>query len=183
MDAMRSPEPGTVFMSIALIGVGSFAGAFLDRLSFPRMSRVLNVCASSKQFMVEFRIDEPHYYGEGIFGVRGEPLNVQFLKLEVDSAPLEEMGKYSAIRHFFCEGNHRVRIRYLGYHGEEIEHALDFAVSRPSLFHITARSLYSTEVSATCVSKARCGENVAFELSPWEPDDMKVRMLPLERRR
>jgi hypothetical protein len=184
MDRMKAPDPRIVLMAVALVGVGSFAGAFLDRLSFPRMSRMLNVCASSKQFIVEFRIDEPHYYGERIPALLGEPLNVARLAIEVDGVSIGDMERYGSIRHFVCEGNHRARVRYPSdIRGETEEHEIEFAVSRPSLFHITGRNVYSNEVSTTCVPEARCRENVALELSPWEPDALKVRMFPLETKR
>jgi hypothetical protein len=134
---MHAPEPRTVFMSIALVGIGSLTGAFLDRLSFPRVSRLLNVCASSKQFMVEFRTDEHHAYGTMIPGVSGNPLNAYETTLEVDGTRIGELALYGSLRHFFCEGNHRARIRYAGPHDEKLEHVVDFAVSRASLFHIT----------------------------------------------
>jgi hypothetical protein len=49
MDRMSAPEPRVILMSVALVGIGSFAGAFLDRLSFPRVSRLFTTCASTKQ--------------------------------------------------------------------------------------------------------------------------------------
>jgi hypothetical protein len=156
-------------------------GAFLNRLSFPQVAQLFNACASSKQFITEFRIDERHYYGESIPGLSGQPLNAWAVTIEVDGTRAGELQQYGSLRHYFCEGNHQARIRFpSGPNSEVVEHEIDFAVSRPSLFHITADPIYSqNQVSITCISEARCGENLAFELSPWEPDDLKLRIFPL----
>ena len=58
---MKHPEPRFIVMSVALIGIGSMAGAFLDRLSFSHISRIFNTCASSKQFLVEFRQERDYW--------------------------------------------------------------------------------------------------------------------------
>src|ERR1035438_4258679 len=175
MVAMRAPESRVVVMSVVLVGIGSMAGDFLDRLSFPHVAQLFTTCASSKQFMTEFRIDERRPYGSPIPGLSGEPLNVFEATVEVDGQRIGELERYGSLRHFFCEGNHRVRIHYSGPREEKLEHAIDVAVSRPSLFHVTASRIYQNETSTTCVSEVPCWENVALELSPWEPDDLKVR--------
>ncbi len=179
IDRMRRPETRVVLLSIALVAIGSITGALLQRLSFPRVSRLFNTCASSKQFIVEFRINEPRPYGTRIPGLFGEPLNTWGLTLEVDGARIGELNLYGSLRHFFCEGNHKAHIRYNGHGNETLEHAVDFAVSRPSLFHVTAERV--GENSTTCVSEVPCWENVAFELSPYEPDDQRARVYPPER--
>jgi hypothetical protein len=183
MNRMRRPENRVVLMSLAFVGIGSFAGALLDRLSFPRISRVLNVCASSKQFIVEFRTNERTSYGDGIPGLFGRPLNWG-VTLEVDGTRVGELPRYGFLRRFFCEGNHRARIRYPIYSDQNVqEHAVDFAVSRPSLFHLTEIDLPPNLRSATCVSGSRCGSNVDLELSPYGPDDPRARLFPLETQR
>lgn len=167
-----------MFLSLAMVGIGSFAGALIDRLSFPHVARIFDTCASSRQFLVEFRTDEHAPEGTSIPGLVRRPLNVPEVTLEADGVKIGDLERYDSVRHFLCEGNHKARLRYIDYRGDKFEHAVDFAVSRPSLFHVTASSVYPPEVSATCVSKKSCPENIALELSPWEPDDVKVRLFP-----
>jgi hypothetical protein len=175
---MKAPEPRTVFMSVALIGIGSLTGAFLDRISFPRVAQLFTTCASSKQFVVEFRIrDWLRPWGERIPGLLADPVLADDATMEVDGIHIGELGEYRPLRHFLCEGNHRARMSFsVGPHLRQV-HVIDFAVARPSLFHVTQQLSSDSE---TCAGDEPCNRTLFFELSAYEPDDLKVRIYPQE---
>jgi hypothetical protein len=176
MDRMRRPESRIVLMSVVLVGVGSFAGAFLDRLSFPHMAQIFNTCASSEQFLVEFRTDEKRA-SQAIPGLIWDLLG-RAATIEVDGVKIGEVGGYFPLRRFVCEGNHTAKIRYTEFEDHTAEHKLDFAVSRPTLFYVTKRWLSGDDKSPSCVSEQPCRWDIAFELSAYEPDDPKARIYP-----
>jgi hypothetical protein len=178
MNAMRATESRTVFMSVALVGIGSLAGAFLDRLSFPHVAHLFNTCASSRQFIVEFRKDA--YYWQAYPRGSGIPSAVRDVKLDVDGIQVGSLGE-TGLRRFLCEGNHTAQVRYPGGDGEMETHTLDFAVSRPSLFQVYQARM-DEHREADCVSSAPCTSTVWMDLSPYEPDDLKVRVYPPERK-
>jgi hypothetical protein len=99
----------------------------------------------------------------------------------MDGERLGELGKHGALRHFLCEGNHRARLRFYNYHDQIEEHAIDFAVSRPSLFDVTEVLSHDGILSFSCVSEVPCSRDLYFKLSAYEPDDLKVRIYPPER--
>lgn len=174
---MRSSEPRTVFMSIALVGIGSMAGAFLDRLSFPHVAQIFNTCASSRQFVVEFRVvDGPS--SQRIPGLIGMPFGHEQATLDVDGQRVGAFGEYlPPLRRFLCEGNHKARIEYSPFADRMETHEVAFAVARPSLFHVTENSSYNSK-APTCVSDNQCHYDLGLELSPYEPDDPKARIYP-----
>jgi len=181
MDRMSRPEPRTILMSVVLVAIGSFAGALLDRLSFAHVARLLNTCASSKQFLVEVRIYDGRR-SPRTPGLTGAPLEAE-PAVEVDGVRLGGISLDGPpIRHFLCEGNHRARIRFVTADNRTEIHEIDFAVARPSLFHLT-RSSARTKDPGTCVSDDPCSTPVDMELSAYEPDDPKVRVLPLDAQR
>jgi hypothetical protein len=177
MGAMRAPESRTVLMSVIFVGIGSITGAFLDRLSFPHVAQLFNTCASSKQFVVEFRNGtnywEAYWPGTGIQNGIVEP------KLDVDGIQLGAFADAPA-RRFLCEGNHTVHVRYPGTDGEPEIHTVDFAVSRPSIFHVS-QSQADERKDADCNSAVPCTSMVRLILSPYEPDDLKMRIYPPEK--
>jgi hypothetical protein len=178
MKATRSPEPRIVFMSVALVGIGSMAGAFLDRLSFPHVAQLFNTCASSKQFIVEFRKDG--YYWQAYPKGTGISSIVRDVKLDMDGIQVGSLGK-TGLRRFLCEGKHTAHVRYPSVDGEMEMHTIDFAVSRPSLFQVyQARA--GERAEADCRSGESCTSTVWMDLSPYEPDDVKVRVYPPERK-
>ena len=164
-------------MAVALVGIGSMAGAFLDRLSFPHVAQLFNTCASSKQFITEFRKDG--YYWAAYPQGTGIPWAVHDVNLDVDGIQAGSLGD-APLRKFFCEGNHTAYVRYQGFDGERETHKVDFAVSRPSLFHIS-QARADERRDADCNSAVPCTSTVWFQLSPYEPDDLKVRSFPQEK--
>jgi hypothetical protein len=180
MDRMRSPEPRIILMSVALIGIGSMTGAFLDRLSFPRVSRIFNTCASSKQFLVEFRQERDYWQayrtGMGSLALSSGPT------LEVDGVLVGPLSYWKPLRHFFCEGNHTAHVRYSGSDGQTETHTIEFAVSRPSLFQLSQEEVRSAK-AMDCNSADPCTSGVGLQLSPYEPDDPNVRVYPREESR
>jgi len=173
---MRTPEPRTILMSVALVAIGSIAGALLDRMSFPHVARLFNTCASSKQFLVEFREPERSWVAYPPYA--GPPKGPLEVTLDVDGVPIGTLGD-AALRYFLCEGNHRAHIRYPGYDDKTVTHTIPFAVSRQSLFLIYQQQGTDTEI-AKCDSEEECYEKVYFQFSPYEPDDPKVRVYPRE---
>lgn len=177
MDRMKHPEPRIVLMSVALLGIGSMAGILLERLSLPHVARFFNTCASSKQFIVEFR-KEGRYWQAYPPGA-GTAVLVSGPTLDVDGVLIGHLSDGEALRHFFCEGNHSAHVRYSVSDGKMETHTIDFAVSRPSLFHVwQAGSNESDPID--CRSDDPCTSTVGFRLSPYEPDDPEVRVLPPE---
>jgi hypothetical protein len=172
---MRAPESRTVFMSVALIGIGSIAGAFLDRLSFQHVAQLFNTCASSKQFIVEFR--KEGYYWQAYPNATGIGTLVRDAELDVDGIEVGSLGD-TGLRRFLCEGNHTAHVRYPGVDGETETHTIDFAVSRPSLFEVS-QSRSDDRTEADCRS---CTSTVWMHLSPYGPDDPNVRVFPEERK-
>ena len=177
MDRMKHPEPRFIVMSVALIGIGSMAGAFLDRLSFPHISRIFNTCASSKQFLVEFRQERDYWQAYrtdmGSLALSSGPT------LEVDGVLIGPLSYWKPLRHFFCEGNHTAHVRYSGLDGQTETQTIDFAVSRPSLFQVSQEEVRRGQ-PIDCNSADPCTSGVGLQLSPYEPDDPKVRVYPRE---
>ena len=174
---MKQPESRVILIAAGLLGLGIVGGVLLEKPSFPAMSRPFTVSASSKQFVVEFRV-----YGwdaeEHPPGLHGNHLDGTAM-LDVDGERLGEIGKHEGpIRRFLYEGNHRARLIYPRAHNNGETHVVDFAVARPSLFYLTQEPGEDDE--GTCVSKNPCFRKIAFELSAYEPDDPKVRVYPRE---
>jgi len=172
---MRIPKPRVILISVALVAIGSIAGALLDRMSFPHVARLFNTCASSKQFLVEFRRQNwywQEYSATRISTVVGE------VTLDVDGIPIGTLGE-QALRYFLCEGNHQAHVLYKDDEGKTVAHTVALAVSRPSLFLISEQMGTESEI-AKCDSVRECYETVYFQFSPYEPDDPKVRVYPRE---
>jgi hypothetical protein len=184
IDPMKRPAR-VLLMSVVLIGIGSMAGALLERLSFPRVARIFNTCASTKQFIVEFRTDEWHYhYGERTPGLIGKPFPYLPATLEIDGSRIGQIESDVQLRHFLCEGNHQARLIFGDYRGSLQQHVIDFAVSRPSLFHLTEGDYLAKNETGTCVSGNPCiDRRLQLELSAYDPDDVKVRVYPLKSNR
>ncbi len=158
--------------ALSLVGLGVAAGVLLTHGASSPVARALHACPCGRQFLVEFRLSDdmkystpPDLIGLPIFG-RGDVL------LEVDG---EAIGALSVSRHparrFFCEGNHTMRIGFsddsLERKGQKIEHNVEFAVSRPSVFHVTERG---ADDARGCVSEPWCPVILDLELSKEDPD-------------
>lgn len=173
---MTFREPRFPVMAVGLIIFGLALGAFLSQLSFPHISRAFNTCASSKQFLVEFRrvgAERWSTYGDG-----GPYLLLSSPVMDVDGVSLGTISDGGSIRRFLCEGNHTAHISYPGPNGDVETHTLEFAVSRASLFEVTQTE---KQPDGDCNSARPCTSKVWFQLSAYEPDDPKVRF-PEDRR-
>jgi len=159
IDRMKSPEPRMVFMSLALVGLGSLTGAFLDRLSFPHVANVFNTCASSRQFLVEFRVSGGVSQKERML-VRGEPFYQGTVTLTIDGKAMGELYGNISARRYLCEGNHEAKVTYKE-NGEPRERKVDFAVSRPSLLYVIHVSTVEEETAD-------------LQLLNYEPDDPRA---------
>jgi hypothetical protein len=138
--------------------------------SLPRVGHHLIGCASSRQFLVEFRL----YNSESeppIRGLDSRSLGRPFT-LTVDGEALGYVPwPGPGIRRFLCEGNHEALIQFARPPGDTWEeHRVIFAVSRTSLFHGTQWARDENE-PATCVTDAGCSTNVGLELSPFDPEE------------
>lgn len=179
MDRMRRPEARAVLLSVALVGIGSMGGAFLDRLSFPHVARMFNTCASSKQFLTEFRLPNYGYWMSSQLVSPSMATIVLGVSLEVDGKSLGSLAAGGSVRYFLCEGNHRARVGYRA-NGDNTTletHTADFAVSRPSLFELRQVQIPERD-SSDCNSAEPCDQKIQLTLSPYEPDDPKVRVYP-----
>ena len=146
-------------MSLALVGLGSLTGAFVDRLSFPHVAIIFNTCASSRQFLVEFRTYDGASQKERML-VRGEPFYVGSVALRVDGKDMGALYGNIAARRYFCEGNHEAEVIYKE-NNKMRKHKIEFAVSRPSLFYM---SLVSGGEERT----------VDLQLLTYPPDDPRA---------
>ena len=179
---MNRRRIATALIAVALVGAGILAGALFWR-GEPAIAQVAYrfSCASSRQYLVEFRILD----GEGsrFYGLFGPALTEQGVALAVDGKSLGELPAYGpAIRWFECEGNHVAKVSIRRAEGAVVpneEHRVEFAVSRPSLFRLTYSSASDKYPSTSCISDT-CSRNVYLELSPFEPDDPTVRVLPTQ---
>lgn len=163
------PAPRAVSLSLALVGIGSFAGALLDRLSFPHVAQIFTTCASSRQFLVEFRIKRDSRQWTALReGEQSGGIPVSSMTIDVDGKRIGRIGYDESARYYVCEGNHRARISYSAAFVEGVTETrdMDFAVSRPSLIYLEQ------------VSERDGGHALAYELSGYEPDDPKVRLYP-----
>jgi hypothetical protein len=173
----------SALLIIALVAIGCMVGAFLDRVSLPPFARAFNVCASGKQFIVEFRVYDGNRFVDRIPGLSQVPLKSD-ATLEVDGVKvgsLEEVGL--PLRKYLCEGNHKAILRIPDdiRGGDREVHEVEFAVSRPSLFHVT-QGYQGPDSTKTCVFGVHCTDRIALELSPYEPDDLRARIYPPEKR-
>jgi hypothetical protein len=155
-----------------IFAAGCFVGAFLNPGSSPHISPLFTTCASSKQFVAEFRIGRE--YWETIQSNSGMELAASNLALEVDGKDLGALYNGNPIRYYLCEGNHRARVSYGARGGETETREFEFALSRPSLFDIW-------QVSDDRWFPRK--HEVRYSLSPYEPDDLKARIYPPEETR
>ena len=96
-------------------------------------------------------------------------------RCEVDGARSEEVGEFGPpLRRYLCEGNHRLRVRV--HASAEQTYDIPFAVSKPSLFHLSEWGANEKDRN-NCVSEEPCHTNMTVELSPYGPDDERVRMV------
>jgi hypothetical protein len=163
----------------ALLAIGFSGGMFYSRPGHPAIVQLVSrlSCASSKQFVVEFRVRD-------VTARHTSSALVHSAELEVDGERLgwllysnDEVG----LRRFLCEGNHiaQLTVETALYNTPLEVHRVEFAVSRPSLFHAKEWDVDKGH-STSCVSTDPCQRTVDLELSPYEPDDPKVRIFPSE---
>jgi hypothetical protein len=161
----------TTLKALALVGVGFAAGVFFRGTGLPQAIRQFGVCASAKQFLVEFRLWDGMTLG--LMGM--PPLDRGDVMLEVDS---KLIGVLSTSRHpvrrFLCEDNHVMRIAFsedqLEPKGQKVDHTVEFTVSRPSVFYVTERGPVDF---STCVSVPWCPVTLDLELSHEDPDQKR----------
>lgn len=165
--------------AVALLAMGFCGGMFFSRPGHPVIMQLASrmSCASSKQFLVEFRVrDVGNRRGNFYALEHSAELEVDGERLGWLSYSNDEQG----LRRFLCEGNHiaqfTVQTGLLQNAAKEV-HRVEFAVSRPSLFHAKE---WPTDVSTSCVSGDPCQRTIELQLSPYEPDDPKVRIFPSE---
>jgi len=148
-------KPSTILAALVLLSLGFAAGMFFRGPGLPRAMSPFGACASGRQFLVEFRTDRVysthHLLGMPVYD-RGD------IMLEVDGAPIGVLSTdRHPVRRFFCEGNHLMRITFandnLEKQGQQMNHSVDFALSRSSVFYVTERG---TTGSGVCVSYAWC---------------------------
>jgi hypothetical protein len=184
---MQHRRIGMALGAVALLAMGFCGGMFFSRSMHPAMVQLASrlSCASSRQFLVEFRVHDSkvRYMGDEEMELRPSA------ELEVDGAPVgilstSPAGDEETLRRFLCEGNHIAQLTIdtgSGQNAPAEVHRVEFAVSRPSLFHVKERQAYTVKPSASCVSgDDTCRRTVSLELSPYEPDDPKVRFSPSE---
>jgi hypothetical protein len=166
--------------AIALLAMGFCGGMFFSRPGHPVMLQIASrmSCASPKQFVVEFRVGDGK--GKRMRYALSHPAD-----LEVDGERLGTLSGWEdeqGLRRFLCEGNHIAQLTVeTGLYNTPPEvHRVEFAVSRPSLFHAKESAAFNEEPSTSCVSRDPCRRTVDLELSPYEPDDPKVRIFPSE---
>jgi hypothetical protein len=109
----------------------------------------------------------------------GIPNPVSAVKLDVDGNQVGSFGD-AGLRRYLCEGNHTAHVLYPGVDGQMETHTIDFAISRPSLFQVS-QSRAGEHREDDCRS-GPCSSTVWMDLSPYEPDDIKVRVYPLEKK-
>jgi hypothetical protein len=170
---MKSParlKPSAMLTALGLLAVGFTTGVFFRGPGLPRAMSPFAVCASGREFLVEFRTDTL-FSSRGLLGMpiydRGD------IMLEVDGASVGVLSPdRHPVRRFFCEGNHLLRIAFadttLEKQGQQMNHTVDFALSRPSVFYVTERG---TMGSGACVSESWCPVMLDLELTHEDPDE------------
>jgi hypothetical protein len=168
-----------VLGAVALLGMGFCGGMFFSRPGHPVMMQIASRmnCASSRQFVVEFRVLD----GQGKRIVGDELRDSAELDVDGERVGILSRSDEQAVRRFLCEGNHIAQFTIENFQPAHPEvHRVVFAVSRPSLFHAKQWSEYVGRPSISCVSDKGCGRSIYLELSPYVPDDPKVRIFPSE---
>ncbi len=177
---MKVPSPKVTIPAIVLVVLLSLtylAGVFFKGSVVMKPAHKLNVCASSRQFLVEFRMPT-----EGVanpyLGPSFAPLR-RSVNLEIDGEKYGTLSEGTPVRRFLCEGNHEARLAFQPrYDSDEMEdHRLDFALSRASLFDVVEAS-----GEKSCIlDRDRCTTNMGMVLESIDPDDVSARALsPLE---
>ena len=168
-----------IIVAVALvIAIAYLAGLFPHAAVITHVGRQLNVCASTKQFLVEFR--KPKWTLE-MPGAGASQIPFQTAaQIAVDGEAVGVLTDETPVRRFLCEGNHEARIRFRSdiwnkerNEWEISEHSVEFAVSGPSVFH-----LYQWQrpefVPSTCVTKEVCFFNAVLQLAGLDERDAMV---------
>jgi hypothetical protein len=110
---MKVPSPKVTIPAVVLlvlISLTILAGVFLKGSVVMKVAHKLNVCASSRQFLVDFRMPT-----EGVanpyLGPNLGPLR-RPVSLEIDGEKFEMLSEATPVRRFLCEGNHEARLTF-----------------------------------------------------------------------